>query len=142
MRILCERFQHFKPFDMNKLTKAEEQVMQVLWTMKKGLVKDIREAFPDPRPAYNTVSTIIRILEKKGFVDHIAYGNTYEYFPLVDKDRYASFHFRDFMRNYFNDSFPRMAAFFASENNLTMKDLEDILKETGDELQKIKEPKK
>ncbi|MFN8208705.1 MAG: BlaI/MecI/CopY family transcriptional regulator [Bacteroidales bacterium] len=126
---------------MNKLTKAEEQVMQILWKLEKGLVKDILDEFPKPKPAYNTVSTIIRILEKKGFVDHKAYGNTYEYFPLIPKDAYAGFHLNDFMKNYFNDSFPRMAAFFASENKLSMKEMEEILKLTDDELKKLNKEK-
>jgi BlaI family transcriptional regulator, penicillinase repressor len=127
---------------MNKLTKAEEQVMQILWRLKKGLVKDMLDEFPEPKPAYNTVSTIIRILEKKGFIDHKAYGTTYEYFPLVEKDEYAGIHFQDFMKNYFNGSFPRMAAYFASENNLSMKDMELILKRTEEELAKMKQEKK
>jgi BlaI family penicillinase repressor len=123
---------------MNKLTRAEEQVMQILWEMKKGLVKDMLDKLPEPKPAYNTVSTIIRILEKKGFVDHKAYGTTYEYFPTVMKEDYANFHFSDFMKNYFNDSFPRMAAFFARENNLSMEDMEEIMRLTEIELKKMK----
>ena len=123
---------------MNKLTRAEEQVMQVLWEMQKGLVKDMLDKLPEPKPAYNTVSTIIRILEKKGFVDHKAYGTTYEYFPIVKKEDYANFHFSDFMKNYFNDSFPRMAAFFARENNLSMDDMEEIMRLTEIELKKMK----
>jgi BlaI family transcriptional regulator, penicillinase repressor len=123
---------------MNKLTRAEEQVMQVLWEMERALVKDMLEKLPEPKPAYNTVSTIIRILEKKGFVDHKAYGTTYEYFPIIKKDDYANFHFSDFMKNYFNDSFPRMAAFFARENNLSMKDMEEIMRLTEIELKKMK----
>jgi BlaI family penicillinase repressor len=123
---------------MNKLTRAEEQVMQILWEMEKGLVKDMLDKLPEPKPAYNTVSTIIRILEKKGFVDHKAYGTTYEYFPTVTKEDYANFHFSDFMKNYFNDSFPRMAAFFARENNLSMEDMEEIMRLTEIELKKMK----
>ena len=123
---------------MNKLTRAEEQVMQVLWEMEKGLVKDMLDRLPEPKPAYNTVSTIIRILEKKGFVDHKAYGTTYEYFPIIKKEDYANFHFSDFMKNYFNDSFPRMAAFFARENNLSMEDMEEIMRLTEIELKKMK----
>jgi BlaI family transcriptional regulator, penicillinase repressor len=123
---------------MNKLTRAEEQVMQVLWEMERALVKDMLDKLPEPKPAYNTVSTIIRILEKKGFVDHKAYGTTYEYFPIVRKEDYANFHFSDFMKNYFNDSFPRMAAFFARENNLSMKDMEEIMRLTEVELKKMK----
>ena len=123
---------------MNKLTRAEEQVMQILWDLERGLVKDILDMIPEPKPAYNTVSTIIRILEKKGFVDHKAYGTTYEYFPIIKKDVYAQFHFRDFMKNYFNDSFPRMAAFFARENNLSIEDMEEIMRLTEAELKKMK----
>ena len=89
---------------MKKLTKAEEQVMQILWNLKEGLVKDVIKEFPDPKPAYNTVSTVIRVLEKKEFVDHKAYGNTYVYFPTVNKADYAGVHFMDFMKEYFNDS--------------------------------------
>jgi predicted transcriptional regulator len=128
---------------MNKLTRAEEQVMQVLWEMDRGLVKDMLDKLPEPKPAYNTVSTIIRILEKKGFVDHKAYGTTYEYFPIIKKVDYANFHFSDFMKNYFNDSFPRMAAYFARENNLSMEDMEEILRLTEIEMKKMKSnPKK
>ena len=126
---------------MKKLTKAEEEVMQILWELERGLVRDVIEKFPDPKPPYNTVSTVIRVLEKKGFVDHKAYGTTYEYFPLINKEDYAKVHFNDFMKNYFNNSFPQMAAFFARENNLDMKNLEDILKMTEDELKKSKENK-
>ena len=70
---------------MKELTKAEEQVMQILWKIEKGFVKDIIDSMPKPKPAYNTVSTIVRILEKKGFVGHNAYGKTHEYYPLVSK---------------------------------------------------------
>jgi predicted transcriptional regulator len=124
---------------MKKLTKAEEQVMQILWEMEEGLVRDIVRKFPDPKPAYNTVSTVVRVLEKKGFVSHKAYGNTYLYFPRVDKEEYARVHFRDFMKYYFNDSFPKMAAFFAREKNLDITDMEEILKITREEINKSKE---
>jgi BlaI family transcriptional regulator, penicillinase repressor len=114
--------------NITKLTKAEEQVMQILWKLNRALVKDMIPEFPEPRPAYNTVSTIIRILEKKGFVDHKAYGTTYEYFPVISKENYTRVHFSEFMKNYFNNSFAQMASFFARENNLDLKDMEEILK--------------
>ena len=76
---------------MKELTKAEDEVMQILWKLGKGFVKDVMEEMPSPKPAYNTVSTIIRILEKKGFVGYKAYGKTNEYYPLVPKDRYSKF---------------------------------------------------
>ena len=122
---------------MKKLTKAEEHVMQILWDMEEGLVKDVIKQFPDPKPAYNTVSTVIRVLEKKDFVAHRAYGNTYLYYPLVQKEEYARVHFMDFMKDYFNDSFPKMAAFFAREKNLDIGEMEEILKMTEEEIQKI-----
>ena len=94
-----------------QLTKAEEQVMQILWEMGEGLVKNIRDHFSDPKPARNTVSTVLRILEKKGFVDHKAYGNVHLYFPLVTKDEYSKSQLFGLMESYFNNSFPAMASF-------------------------------
>ncbi len=75
---------------MNTLTKAEEQVMQILWEEKEGFVKELLQKFPDPKPAYNTVSTIIRILEKKGFVDHKSFGKSHQYYPLVSREQYRN----------------------------------------------------
>ena len=123
---------------MKRLTKAEEQVMQILWKLEDGLVKDVIAEFPKPKPAYNTVSTVIRVLEKKGFVGHKAYGTTYLYYPLINKEEYARVYFMGFMKDYFNDSFPKMAAFFARENNLDIGELEQILRLTEEELNKIK----
>ena len=74
-----------------ELTKAEEQIMQVLWTLEKAFVKDIIEELPEPKPAYNTVSTIVRILQEKGFVSHKAYGKSHEYFPIISKEQYSTF---------------------------------------------------
>lgn len=121
---------------LKKLTTAEEEVMQIMWDLGSGFVKDVIDRMPDPKPPYNTVSTVIRVLEKKGFVSHKQYGNTYEYFPLVDRNEYAKVHFRGFLSNYFNNSFPKMAAFFARENNLSLKDLEEIMRLTEEELKK------
>ena len=123
---------------MREITKAQEDLLKALWEIKEGAISDVLDSLDEPKPAYNTVSTIIRILEKKGFVDHKAYGTTYEYFPIVKKEDYANFHFSDFMKNYFNDSFPRMAAFFARENNLSMEDMEEIMRLTEIELKKMK----
>jgi predicted transcriptional regulator len=123
-----------KQIKMKRLTKAEEQVMQILWDLDRGLVRDVIDKLPAPKPAYNTVSTVIRVLEKKGFVDHKAYGTTYEYFPLIKKEEYTRVHFSDLMENYFNNSFPEMAAFFARENNLSLDELQDMIKMTENEL--------
>jgi BlaI family transcriptional regulator, penicillinase repressor len=121
---------------MKKLTNAEEEVMQILWEIGEGFVKDVIDRMPEPKPPYNTVSTVIRVLEKKEFVSHRQYGNTHQYFPLVSRDEYAKVHFSDFLSNYFNNSFPKMAAFFARENNLSMKELQEIIRLTEEELKK------
>jgi BlaI family transcriptional regulator, penicillinase repressor len=125
---------------MKELTKAEEQIMQILWEMEKGFVKDIVDRFPDPKPAYNTVSTIIRILEQKGFVDHNAYGKTYEYFPLVNKKEYTSSYMKNFIHNYFSGSFQEMVSFFAKEDKLTVKQLNELMKEVSKDIGTDKEP--
>ena len=124
-----------------QLTKAEEQVMQILWDMKKGLVKDIRDSFEDPKPARNTVSTVVRILEKKGYVGHKAYGNVHLYHPLISKSEYSKSQLFGLMESYFNNSFPAMASFFAREKDLSMKDLEDLLEDTKKELSQNKKRK-
>jgi len=89
----------------SNLTKPEEQIMQVLWTLEKGYVKDIIERLPEPKPAYNTVSTIVRILESKGYVGHMAIGKSHEYFPLLAKSEYTRKYFKIFLNNYFGNSF-------------------------------------
>jgi predicted transcriptional regulator len=120
---------------MKELTKAEEQIMQELWVLEKAFVKEIVDRLPDPKPAYNTVSTIIRILEKKGFVDHYAYGKTHQYFPLISKTDYTKSYFRNFLNGYFSNSFQEMVSFFAKEDKLSLSDLEDIVKEVGKDLE-------
>jgi BlaI family transcriptional regulator, penicillinase repressor len=119
-----------------QLTKAEEQVMQILWDKESGLVKDIRESFSDPKPARNTVSTVLRVLEKKGYVGHKAYGNVHHYFPLITKSNYSKSQLFGLLENYFNNSFPAMASFFAREKDLTVKDLDEILEATKKEMSK------
>ncbi|MGK7393904.1 MAG: BlaI/MecI/CopY family transcriptional regulator [Candidatus Cyclobacteriaceae bacterium M3_2C_046] len=113
---------------MKELTKAEEQVMQILWQLEKGFVKDILEKMPEPKPAYNTVSTIVRILEKKGFVGYKAYGKTHEYFPLVAKDQYRSFFLQNFIKGYFGGSFERLVSFFAKDNDMDLNELDQMMK--------------
>jgi len=124
-----------------QLTRAEEQIMQILWDRKEGLVKDIRDSFSDPKPARNTVSTVLRILEKKGFVGHKAYGNVHLYHPLVSKSEYSKNQLFGLMERYFNNSFPAMASFFAREKDLTLKELEELLEDTKKELSKNKRKK-
>ena len=121
-----------------QLTKAEEQVMQILWGMGEGLVKDVREKFDDPKPARNTVSTVIRILEKKGFIGHKDYGKVFVYYPLVMKKEYSGKQLFGLLNDYFNNSFPAMASYFAREKDLSIKDLEQLLEDTKMELAKRK----
>jgi BlaI family transcriptional regulator, penicillinase repressor len=124
-----------------QLTKAEEQIMQILWEMKEGLVKDIREKFEDPKPARNTVSTVVRVLEKKGFIGHKAYGNVHLYYPLITKNDYSKSQLFGLMEGYFNNSFPALASFFAREKDLTIKELEELLADTRKELKRNKKRK-
>ena len=115
--------------DLKELTRAEDQVMQILWDLKTAFVKDIVERMPEPKPAYNTISTIVRILETKGFVDHKAYGKTHEYFPLISKEKYTKFYLNNLLRGYFNGSFQNLVSFFAKENKLDSKAIEKLLDE-------------
>ena len=120
---------------MKELTKAEDQIMQLLWELEKGFVKDIVELMPDPKPAYNTVSTIIRILEKKGFVGYTAYGKTHEYYPLVSRKDYTRSFMKNFMRNYFSGSFQEMVSFFAREDNMSISDLDELIEDVKRDLE-------
>ncbi len=120
--------------ELKELTKAEEQIMQELWILEKAFVKEIVDKLPEPKPAYNTVSTVIRILEKKGFVDHYAYGKTHQYFPVISKTDYTKSYFRNFLNGYFSNSFQEMVSFFAREDKMSLSELEEIIKEVGKDL--------
>jgi BlaI family penicillinase repressor len=126
---------------MRELTRAEEEVMQVLWKLKKGFVKDILEHFDEPKPAYNTVSTIVRILQDKGFVSHKAYGRTHEYFPIVSKNEYSKSHLNTFVNDYFSNSFEKMVSFFAREKRISVGEMEEIMKIMGEEVRRQKPEK-
>ena len=123
---------------MKELTKAEEQIMQILWDLKKGVVRDILDRIPEPKPAYNTVSTIVRILEKKGFVGYKAYGKTHEYYPKVERNKYRSFFLKNFVVNYFDGSFERLVSFFAKDNDLDINELEELMKHVKGDLKNTK----
>ena len=121
---------------MLQLTKAEEQVMQILWQLEEGVVKDIVDKFNKPIPAYTTVATVLKVLEKKGFVTNRKIGNTLLYKPKIQKEEYTHFEFSNLLKNYFNNSFPKMATFFAKENKLSIVELEKMMKMVQDELKK------
>lgn len=118
---------------MKQLTKAEEEVMQQLWQLQEANVASVIEQMPDPKPAYNTISTIIRILETKKFVSHRKEGKGYIYFPLVKKEEYSNQSLNKLVNNYFNGSFRNMVSFFVKKNDMDIKDLENILKELDKE---------
>ena len=117
---------------MKQLTKAEEEIMQVLWQLDKAFVKEIIEELPEPKPAYNSVSTIIRILEKKGVVGFEAFGKAHRYYPLIDKEEYTRKFLDRFVKNYFSGSYTNLVSFFAKEQSLSLAELETVLKELKD----------
>lgn len=126
---------------MKELTRAEAQIMQVLWRLERGLVKDILDELPEPRPAYNTVSTIVRILEKKGFVSYKAYGKTHEYFPLVSMNEYRRASVKSLVNRYFGNSYQELVSFFARDRSLTLAELEEIQSSLRAEIEKKKGPR-
>lgn len=123
---------------MNELTKAEEQIMQILWEKEKAFVKDIIDEIPKPKPAYNTVSTIIRTLERKKFVDHKSYGGSHQYFPTVKKSEYTKLFMKRVINNYFDNSLREMVSFFSKEKDLNINEVDEAIKL----MQEIKKQKK
>jgi predicted transcriptional regulator len=121
---------------IKQLTKAEEQVMQILWNIDEGVVKDLVDNFEEPRPAYTTVATVLKVLETKGFVAKKKIGNTYLFSPSITKNDYTHFQFSNLLSNYFNGSFPKMATFFARENKLSISELEEMMRMAEEELKK------
>jgi predicted transcriptional regulator len=113
---------------MQKLTKTEEDVMQLLWEVGRGTVSDLLERCIEPKPPHSTISSVVRILEKKGFVGHKAYGKTDEYFPLVEREAYGRRSLGDLLRNYFDGSVPRLVSHLAEEEKLSKDELDDLMK--------------
>jgi|SRR5580693_7155560 BlaI family penicillinase repressor len=113
---------------MQKLAKREEQIMQVLWRLEKAFVKEIMADLPGPKSHYNSVATMVRILEEKGFLDHESFGNTFRYFPLITKEAYQRQTLGDIVKQYFNNSYPSMLAFYAREEKISKSELKEILK--------------
>ena len=112
----------------NELTRAELEIMQILWDRGPSLVHDVLAEIPEPKPAYNTISTVIRVLEKKGFVDHKAYGKTHEYFAIVDRDTYTKGFMTSVLSNFFGGSASRMVSFLSSNDSLSLEETDEILK--------------
>lgn len=111
-----------------ELTQAELQIMQVVWAKERVFVKDVLAEMPEPKPAYNTVSTFIRILEKKGFIGHTAYGKTYEYYPLIPKEEYTGTFMTGVLNNFFGGSLSRLVSFFSDNKAISLEEADEILK--------------
>jgi predicted transcriptional regulator len=111
----------------NELTRAELEIMQILWGKERAFVNDILDQMPEPRPAYNTVSTIVRILEQKGFVAHTAYGRTHQYYPLVGREEYTEHYMTGVLGNFFDSSLVQMVSFFAQRENVSTEEFDQII---------------
>lgn len=113
---------------IKELTKAELQIMQLLWDKERAFVNDLLEEMPKPKPAYNTVSTIVRILEKKGFVSHHTYGNTHQYFPIIDRDTYLNSFMHGVMNSFFSGSVSNLVSFLSKKENLSIDEANELIK--------------
>ena len=118
---------------MQKLTRAEEQLMQIIWKLEKAFLKEIMQELPEPKPKQSTVSTIIKILGDKGFISHNTFGKSHQYYPLVEKDSYAKAYFQQFLGKYFDGSFNRLLSFFHKEGEIDLKDLDEILNKLNED---------
>ena len=117
-----------KSFQMKKLAKREEQIMQVIWERGPSFVKEVVSGLPEPKPHYNSVATMVKILETKGFLGHEAFGKTFRYFPVISKEAYQEKAIKDVVESYFNNSFTDMVAFFAKREKIDQEELKKILK--------------
>ena len=113
---------------MEKLTNKEEEIMHVLWKLEKAFVKEVIAELPNPKPHYNTVSTVIRKMEDKGFIEHEAFGNTHRYYPAISKEDYRTGYFNTAINNYFENSYTNVVSFFAKEEKISVKELKEIIK--------------
>ena len=114
---------------IKSLTKAEEDIMQYIWQLSRCTVSNIIDLMKEPKPPHSSVSTIVRILEKKGFIDHKSYGRTYEYFPLITKEEYSRGSLLTLIHNYFNGSTPKLVSFLVEEEETTIEELQEIIKQ-------------
>lgn len=112
---------------MKKLTRKEEEVMKILWKIKEGFVKDIVDQYPEPVPHYNTISSLVRLLEEKGFIVHKAFGNTHLYFPAISKQAYRTFFIKDVVKDYFDNSYKQTVSMFIEEQQLSKEDLNELI---------------
>src|ERR1700761_5542937 len=112
---------------MEKLAKREEQIMIVFWDLQKAFIRDVIPHLPDPKPHYNSVATMVKILEDKGFLSHEAVGNMYQYFPVISRDEYQGHAMKDIVSQYFDNSYPSMLAYFAKQEKISESELTEII---------------
>lgn len=113
---------------MTDLTKAEEKIMKILWDIEQGFIKDILDQYPDPKPPYNSVSTIVRVLVQKNIVSYKAYGNSYQYYPLISKEEYRKGQLSRLLSEYYNNSLKQVVNFFSESKKLDEKELDEVMK--------------
>lgn len=123
---------------MKEITRAQEEIMHALWKIKEGVINDILYQLSEPRPAYNTVSTVVRVLEKKGYIGHRAYGKIHVYFPKIEQEEYARYQVKGLLSGYFGNSVKSLVSFFAAKEKIDLKELEEIRKLIEEEIQKQK----
>lgn len=111
---------------MLEITKAQEEILRVLWEIEEGVVSDVIAELPDPKPAYNTVSTVIRVLEKKNYVTHKTYGKTHVYYPIIGKKEYAQHVLKDSLKSFFNGSLKQAVSFFVNQKDASVAELEEL----------------
>jgi predicted transcriptional regulator len=121
---------------MIEITKSQEEILKVFWDIKEGVVTDVLEKLPNPKPAYNTVSTVIKVLEKKAYLSHKVYGKTYVYFPIVSKKEYAKFILKDSLKGIFNNSINHAVSFFVKQNKVSLSELEELKNLIEEEIKK------
>ena len=112
---------------MEKLTNKEEEIMRILWQLKKAFVKEVVAELENPKPHYNTISTIIRNMEEKGFVKHQAYGKTFQYYPAISKEEYKKGYMKKTIQHYFENSYKNVVSFFAKEEKISVEELKEII---------------
>ena len=112
---------------MQKLAKREEQIMQVFWTLGKAFIKEVIPEMPEPKPHYNSLATMVKILEEKGFLGHETFGNMFQYYPIISKEQYQKHAMKDIVSQYFDNSYSNMLAYFAKEQKISEQELTDII---------------
>lgn len=120
---------------MKRLTRKEEEAMKILWKARKGFIKDLLDLHPEPKPPYTTFSSVVRVLEEKGYVGHKAYGKNHEYYPLIKKEEYRRIFMKDVVTDYFGSSYKNVVSFFVNEKKLSTDDLKKLIRiiEKGEE---------